>query len=84
MRGDLYFERSNGEQVLLKLNCNKNEAWRAMFDFMSRHNYKCYYVRSRYVERTEEVLYDVGSHTEFFIWKCKGVKWLHEIYTKWM
>lgn len=64
---NLYFERSNGEQVLLLKSCSEEEAFKKMQEFCNEHNFKIYYVRSW--SSGNEKHFDVGSHTEFFIWK---------------
>ena len=62
----LYFQRSNGEYRLLAENVTEDEAWTSMKDFMYEHNFKCYYIRRW--ETNGIRWYDVGSHTEFFLW----------------
>lgn len=63
---NLYFERSSGEHIILLENCTENNALTAMNEFMRDHNYAAPYIRSW--EVNEQKWYDVGSHTEFFIW----------------
>lgn len=63
---NLYFERSSSEHIILLENCTENDALNAMNEFMRKHNYAAPYIRSW--EANEQKWYDVGSHTEFFIW----------------
>lgn len=63
--GDFYFERSNGERILLAENVNREAAFAVMKQFLDDHNYKSYYTRTW--EENNELWMDVGSHTEFFI-----------------
>lgn len=63
--GDFYFERSNGERILLAGNVNREAAFTVMSQFLDDHNYKSYYTRTW--EENNELWMDVGSHTEFFI-----------------
>ena len=47
---------------------NKQEVNKAISDFLERHNFKSYYTRN-WIRETETefyVVYDVGSHSEFF------------------
>ena len=64
---NMYFQRSNGEYILLLENCTEKDGWKAAKDFMDDHNYTSYYTR---IWNTQDgnTHYDVGSHTEFFIW----------------
>lgn len=66
---NLYFQRSNGEYKLLAAGVTDKEAWSSMKSFLNEHNFKCYYVRSW--EHDGIRWYDVGSHTEFFLWTNK-------------
>lgn len=66
---NLYFQRSNGEYRLLGENVTDDDAWKLMKAFMDEHNFKCYYIRSW--EKNGIKWYDVGSHTEFFLWTNK-------------
>ena len=62
----LYFINSRGEYVQLAESVTENEANAVMSEFMNAHNFKCYYVRSWKTD--EGKMFDVGSHTEFFLW----------------
>ena len=63
--GNFYFERSNGERVLLAENIDKETAFHVTYQFLNEHNYKSYYTRTW--EQSNELWMDVGSHTEFFV-----------------
>lgn len=69
--GDFYFERSNGERVLLAENVDQKAANVVMKQFLDDHNFKSYYTRTW--EHENELWMDVGSHTEFFILVYKDV-----------
>ena len=64
---NLYFQRSNGQYLLIKENVeSEEEALREISEFLKRHNYNSYYTR---MWREEEVtVFDVGSWSEFFKW----------------
>ena len=64
---NLYFQRSNGEYILLKENCSETQASTEIHSFLDKHNFKSYYTRIWNTENGNR-WYDVGSHTEFFIW----------------
>lgn len=63
---NLYFIDSRGNYRLLTANVEELEAWLAIQEFLSEHNFKSYYTRSW--DTDEGTMYDVGSHTEFFLW----------------
>lgn len=63
--GDFYFERSNGERVLLAENVNREAANVVMKQFLDDHSFKSYY--TRVWEENGELWMDVGSHTEFMV-----------------
>ena len=63
---NVYFQRSNGEFVLLEVSVDEHDANLVMKHFMDEHNYKSYYTRSW--EKNGIKWYDVGSWTEFFVW----------------
>lgn len=66
-KGTLYFKRSNGERVKLEDNLTMETAMKPIKKFIDDHNYKSYY--TRVWQREDEIWYDVGSYTEFFILK---------------
>lgn len=63
--GTFYFQRSNGERVLLAKNINKNDVFIVMKQFLDNHKCKTYYIRT--CESENELWIDVGSWSEFFI-----------------
>jgi len=65
---NFYFERSSNERVPLAQCDSLTDCWCVMQQFMDKHNYKHYYTRT-WVNGNSEMVFDVGSWTEFFIWK---------------
>lgn len=63
---NVYFQRSTGELVLLADGIEEKDVGLVIRDFLQKHNYKSYY--TRIWERNGIKWYDVGSHTEFFMW----------------
>lgn len=63
---NVYFQRSNGEFILLKENVGQKDVSFIISEFLKKHNYKSYYTRTW--EEDGVKWYDVGSHTEFFCW----------------
>ena len=63
---NVYFERSNGEFVLIWESCPKEDVSLVIKGFLDKRNYKSYYTRTW--EKNGVTWYDVGSHTEFFLW----------------
>lgn len=63
---NLYFIRSNGEYKLLGENVTESQARMLRNKFLDEHNFKSYYTRSWKID--SGTMYDVGSHTEFFLW----------------
>lgn len=62
---NLYFERYNGQYLLIKENVKDiDEALKEISDFLERHNYNSYY--TRYWTDADETTFDVGSWSEFF------------------
>lgn len=66
----LYFEDRYSRLRELTNVENRKEAGMAIADFLAHHNYKSYYTRN-WVRTVREdlyyVVYDVGSHSEFFL-----------------
>ena len=62
----LYFENRYGERRLIGEPADDDGAWKMIHEFCGDRNYHIPYVRIWTVESTNEVCYDVGSHTEFF------------------
>lgn len=67
--GNFYFERSDGEWVLLGENVNREGAFKIMNKFLDDHNYKSYYIRSW--QKGNKLWFDVGSWSEFFVLICE-------------
>lgn len=63
---NIYFQRSNGEFVLLEESVTQEDARLVMKHFLDERNYKSYYTRSW--EHNGARWYDVGSWSEFFVW----------------
>lgn len=63
---NLYFIDSFGQYRLLESSIEQNKVFRAIHSFLDDHHFKSYYTRSW--ETDEGTMYDVGSHTEFFLW----------------
>lgn len=68
----LFFLNSNGEAIFLCNVCDNKQAFLRINDFLEKHNFKSYYVRTW--EENGELWIDVGSHTEFFILRNEVVK----------
>ena len=64
---NLYFIRSNGEKRLVRENIDPETAMGYINEYTHslNPNYKIYYIRTW--ESEEGTMYDVGSHTEFFL-----------------
>lgn len=61
----VYFENSWGVRRVIGNADSSSEVMRIIHNFLEERNYKSYYTRS-WVENNETI-YDVGSHSEFFI-----------------
>ena len=59
------FENSKGEERLIGETNNINEAYKKIFSFLKKKNYKSYYTRQWQID-DNTIKIDVGSHTEFF------------------
>lgn len=65
----LYFKRANGKYKLLTSdikNIEDKKIGKTIREFLDEHNFKSYYIRT-WQDENEDYVYDVGSHTEFFI-----------------
>lgn len=64
---NLYFIRSNGEKRLVRENIDPETAMGYINEYIAtiNPNFKIYYIRTW--ETEEGTMYDVGSHTEFFL-----------------
>jgi predicted hydrolase (HD superfamily) len=67
---NLYFIDSRGQYRLLRENVEEKEIHILIQHFLNEHNFKSYYTRSWNTD--EGTMYDVGSHTEFFLWGNKN------------
>ena len=64
----LYFEDSWGKRREIGRPQTNQEMHKIIKDFLDDHNFKSYYTRSWVNEEDfKEIIYDVGSHSEFFI-----------------
>ena len=61
----LYFQNSRGVERLIAEPLNKQEVNKEIDRFLDDHNFKSYY--TRVWEADGRLVFDVGSHTEFFI-----------------
>ena len=61
----LIFQNSRGEERVIAEPTNKEEISKEIDKFLDDHNFKSYY--TRVWEENGRLIYDVGSHTEFFI-----------------
>lgn len=65
----LYFENQFGERREIGRASTSEEVYKIINAFLKDHNYKSYYVRTW--DENDGTHYDVGSHSEFFIWERK-------------
>lgn len=72
----LYFKNSQGKRRKIGKPKTEKEAFKIIHQFLDDHNYKSYYTRTWLNPDNElEKIYDVGSHSEFFIcYNPKGWK----------
>ena len=64
----LYFENSYGKRRVIGRATDESGIYKLINDFLDDHNYKSYYTRTWINENdNKEKIYDVGSHSEFFI-----------------
>lgn len=62
----LYFENSRGERRVIAAPRTEEEAYEIIHAFCEERDFRIYYVRTWYDNDGLKV-YDVGSHTEFFL-----------------
>lgn len=76
----LYFKNSKGVRREIGKTKNEKEAFKLIHQFLDEHNFKSYYTRTWLnPDNKLEKIYDVGSHSEFFI--CYNPKgWLKNEY----
>ena len=65
VHGDGY--TSDGHRKYLSQVYDEQETMKIINNFLEEHNFKSYYTRTWYEKEKEEVWYDVGSHSEFFM-----------------
>lgn len=65
-RHNIYFINSKDEEILLKENATFNECFVVIGEFLKEHNFTWYYTRTW--DNEKGTMFDVGSHTEFFLW----------------
>lgn len=70
MKKNLYFVNRFGHRELGN-HLTEQEAARMRNKFLDNHNYKSYYTRM-WKDEQGNTWYDVGSHTEFFVWGFMG------------
>ena len=68
----LYFQRSNGDYRKLSDFANKENAEFMIRNFLMAYNYQSYY--TNVFEDDRGIIFDVGSHTEFFVLTNKELK----------
>ena len=61
----LFFQNSKGEERLIAEPLNREEVNKEINKFLDDHNFKSYY--TRVWTENGRLIFDVGSHTEFFI-----------------
>ena len=61
----LIFQNSRGEERIIAEPSNREEVNKEINKFLDDHNFKSYY--TRVWEENGRLIFDVGSHTEFFI-----------------
>ena len=65
---NFYFRDSFGKWRLLGENVPEEKTWELLHEFLKKYpNFRHYYTRV-YKDKDDNTWYDVGSHTEFFIW----------------
>ena len=61
----LFFQNSKGEERVIAEPSNREDVIKEINKFLDNYNYKSYY--TRVWEEDDRLVFDVGSHTEFFI-----------------
>lgn len=64
MNRALFFVNSEGKERLIDTVENESEAMKSISKFLDEHKFKSYYTRMW--RKNDHIVYDVGSHTEFF------------------
>ena len=65
LKQNLYFQRSNGNYLLIQEQVTEDEAMNVISNFLNGHNYTSYYIR--YWQEDGKTIYDVGGWSEFFV-----------------
>ena len=65
-RRNLYFIDSNNKYRVIASDVDRESAFIHIHAFLDNANFRCYYIRSW--DTNEGTMFDVGSHTEFFLW----------------
>ena len=64
----LYFKNSAGVRREIGRGAAEKDIFKIIHQFLEEHNFKSYYTRTWINENdNKEKVYDVGSHSEFFI-----------------
>ena len=65
----LYFLDSRNNKRLVKKGIKSEEAFSTISQYVNNINpaYKIHYIRTWYSEEDKGTIYDVGSHSEFFL-----------------
>lgn len=63
---DVWFSPDEGLYYLISEERTKEEAWKDINTYLKNHKYKIPYVRIW--EENKMQWYDIGSHSEFFVW----------------
>jgi hypothetical protein len=67
---NVYFIDSRGNYRLLATGVEEYKVYTIIKKFLAEHKFKSYYIRSWNTVEGRE--YDVGSHSEFFLWGFKN------------
>ena len=65
LKQNLYFQRPNGNYLLIQEQVTEDEVMNVISNFLNRHNYISHY--TRYWRENGKTIYDVGSWSEFFV-----------------
>lgn len=73
----LFFQNSKGKERLIAEPSNREEVNKEIDKFLDEHKFKSNY--TRVWEEDGRLIFDVGSHTEFFILEGMSFEdWYHE------
>ena len=62
----LHFRNSHGETRVIAEPTSEKECFAAIKQFLDEHGFKSYYTRMYFDTDAKRIIYDIGSHTEFF------------------